>query len=106
MLVPLASERFFFLCNPNPIKNKIIPILKKNDVVKSSVFGSYARGDNNPESDIDILIEFKGRKSLFDLVGLQHEIEDELGRKVDLLTYKSIHPLLKDYILRTHIITL
>ena len=87
------------------IKRKIIPILKKNDVVKAGIFGSYARGEAKKRSDIDILIKVKrGKKfSLFDLVGLQMELEKKLGKKVDLLTYNGISPYLKKYILEDEI---
>ncbi|MCP1393500.1 MAG: nucleotidyltransferase domain-containing protein [Methanothrix harundinacea] len=51
------------------------------------------------ESDIDILIEFEGRRSLLDLAHLKNELEDATNRRVDVLTYKSLHPRLKDRIL-------
>lgn len=51
------------------------------------------------ESDIDILIEFNGTKSLLDLARLKIELEDVLKCKVDVLTYNSLHPLLKKQIL-------
>jgi predicted nucleotidyltransferase len=82
------------------IRNKIINILQRNDVKRASLFGSVVRGELTDESDIDILIEFEGRKSLLNLVGLKIELEEILKRKVDVLTYKSLHPLLKDRILR------
>ena len=87
------------------IKRKIIPILRKNDVVRAGIFGSYARGEAKKRSDIDILIKVKrGKKfSLFDLVGLQMELEKKLGKKVDLLTYNGISPYLKKYILEDEI---
>jgi uncharacterized protein len=84
----------------NDISLKIIPILKKNHVSKAAIFGSYARGDYNKKSDVDILVEFSKRKSLFDLNELQYLLEDVLGKKVDLLTYSSINHRLRDYILR------
>ncbi len=77
----------------------IITILKKYDVEKASLFGSIVRGELTSESDIDLLIEFKGDKSLLDLVSLQFELEEKLDFKVDVLTYNSLHPLLKDQIL-------
>ena len=82
------------------IREKILYALKQNDVKRASLFGSVVRGELTDESDIDILVEFKGRKSLLDLVGLKLELEEMLKRKVDILTYNSLHPLLKDRILR------
>ena len=81
------------------IKTKIIPILENQDVSKAAVFGSYAIGEARQNSDVDLLIEFRTRKSLFDIVGLKLELEKVLKKEVDLLTYKSIHPLLKNIIL-------
>ena len=84
------------------MKRKIIPILKQYDVQKAALFGSFVRGEQRQDSDIDILVEFKNRenKTLLDLVGLELELEELLNHKVDVLTYHSIHPLLKDYILK------
>lgn len=82
------------------IKNKIIPILKKNGVKKAAVFGSYARGDYNKKSDVDILIEYaKEDKSYFDLISIQLELEKKLDKKVHLLTFGGIHPYLRKVIL-------
>lgn len=81
------------------IKKKITPILKRRDVTRAAIFGSYARGDYKKKSDVDILVKFKGDKSLLDLVRLQNEIGDEIGKKVDVLTYNGIHRLLKKRIL-------
>ena len=80
-----------------------IPLLKKNDVVKASIFGSVARGAEKKRSDVDFLVKFKGRKSLLYLVRLKHQLEDTLHRHVDVLTYKSVHPPLKKYILKDEV---
>jgi predicted nucleotidyltransferase len=85
------------------LQKKIYPVLEANDVVKASVFGSFARGENLPESDVDILVELKEPKGLLFLAGLKFELEDAIGRKVDLLTYKSVNPLLKSYIYKDEI---
>jgi len=82
------------------LRNKIIPILERYEVKKAAVFGSFVRGEQKKDSDIDILVEFKGKKSLLDLAGLKIELEDTLQRKVDVLTYNSLHPLLRDRILK------
>jgi len=80
--------------NKEHLFKKIISLIKKHGVKKVAVFGSYARGEERPKSDIDILVEFSERKSLLDLVGIEQELSDELGMKVDLLTEKSISPYL------------
>ncbi|HLB69808.1 MAG: nucleotidyltransferase family protein [Candidatus Methanoperedens sp.] len=81
------------------IKDRIINALRRNDVNRASLFGSVVRGELTAENDIDILVEFRGRKSLLDLVGLRLELEEVLNMKVDVLTYNSLHPLLKERIL-------
>jgi hypothetical protein len=81
------------------IKGIIIEVLKKYGVKRASLFGSIVRGEDTEDSDIDLLIEFEERKSLLDLVGLKLELQEILGRKVDVITYKSIHPLLRKQIL-------
>ncbi len=85
------------------IKKIAVPILRKNNVVRAGIFGSFARGDAKKGSDIDILIKFKGRKSLFDLAGLELDLEEKLGRKVDVVEYCTIHPLLRDRILHEEV---
>ena len=62
------------------------------------VFGSYARGDQNKDSDLDILIDFKEKINLLELIGLEQELSELLGIKVDLITQKSLHPPLKPLI--------
>lgn len=70
--------------NLNSLKKVIVPILKRNGVVKAGIFGSVARGEATKKSDVDILIKFKGRKSIFDLAHLELELEKNLHRKVDV----------------------
>ena len=82
------------------LKDRIIPVLERYEVKRAAVFGSFVRGEQKPTSDIDLLIEFKGRKSLLDLAGLKIELEETLHRKVNVLTYNSLHPLLRDRILK------
>ena len=80
-------------------KDVILEILKKNDVKRASLFGSIVREEMTSESDIDLLVEFNGKKSLLDLAGLKLELEEKLKCNVDVLTYYSLHPLLKEQIL-------
>ena len=80
-------------------RERALEILQKNGIKRAAFFGSIVRGEMTDESDIDILIEFEGRKSLLDLAGLKLDLEDALERRVDLLTYRSLHPMSKDRIL-------
>ena len=73
-------------------------ICRLNDVTFLGVFGSFARGDATPESDLDLVARFAKRKSLLALVRLERELSKALGRKVDLFTEASIHPYLRDRI--------
>ena len=81
------------------LSDKIVDILRRNDVKRASFFGSIIRGEMTEESDIDILVEFEGEKSLLGISHLKNELEDAINRRVDILTFKSLHPLLRDRIL-------
>lgn len=85
------------------LQKEIVPILKKNGVTKAGIFGSYARGEQKKTSDVDILIEMPGEKSLFDMGGLKVELEEKIKKKVDLVEYCTIHPKLKDQILKEEV---
>jgi len=82
------------------IKKKILPILKRQGVIRAAVFGSAARDEMKKSSDIDILVKLKKNKTLLDLVGLQLELQDKLGRKVDVVEYGALHPLIKNIVLK------
>ena len=80
-------------------QNIILEVLRPFKPVEVGIFGSFARGEEAPESDIDILIDFgTTRLTLFDLVLIGNELEERLGRKVDLVTRRALHPFLKPYI--------
>lgn len=81
------------------IKREILPILKKADVKKAALFGSYVRGDNTQKSDIDILVDLPARSTLIDLVGIKQAIEEKLKKNVDVVEYDGIDPLFRASIL-------
>ena len=86
------------------IKIKAIPILKRHKVVKAGIFGSYARGKQKNKSDIDLLIEIKEKGiSLLDIIRLEQELEKYLKKKIDIVEYREIHPLLKKKILKEEV---
>ena len=82
------------------VKKLAIPVLKEHGIKKAAVFGSFARGDFDDKSDVDILIEPPEGFSLFDLSGLHLDLEDVLGRKADVVTYNSIDPLIKGRVMK------
>ena len=80
------------------IQNKIRPILKEYGVKRAAVFGSVSRGDDNPKSDIDIMVSLGKPMGMFAYMSLIEEMEDKLGRKVDLVTENSINKFVRPYI--------
>lgn len=80
-------------------RKEILKIAKSYGAKSLKVFGSCARGEDNTDSDIDLLIELEGGRSLLDIVAIKHEIESLTQRKVDVVTEKGIHWYIKDRIL-------
>jgi hypothetical protein len=86
--------------NIEKLKKQITPVLEKYGVRRASLFGSSARGQDTEDSDIDILVELGEKGGLFTLASLKRELEQETGAEVDLLTFNSINPLLKEDVLK------
>jgi len=81
-----------------------IDIIKKYDIAEVSLFGSALREDFNSSSDFDLLIVFNNSqdKSLLDIVDLKNELEEVLGRKVDIVEKEALkNPYRKEQILQT-----
>ncbi len=64
------------------------------------VFGSLARGEARPDSDVDILITLEPERSLLDLIALQQDLEDLLNCKVDVVTEAAVSPYIRPQVLR------
>ncbi|HEV7350193.1 nucleotidyltransferase family protein [Telluribacter sp.] len=79
-------------------KNKIKEITSRFKPSLVGVFGSYARDEHTLNSDLDILIDFKSKVNLLDLIGLEQELSDSLGIRVDLVTINSVSEHIKPYI--------
>ena len=79
--------------------DKLIEICRQNDVSMIGVFGSFARGEANGRSDVDLLVRFSKRKSLLDHIALERQLSTVLGREIDLLTEASLSPYLRKRIL-------
>lgn len=76
----------------------VAEVCKKNNITSLSLFGSYARGDFTPQSDMDMLVRFSKPKSLLDLVRIERELANRLGKPVDLVTEDAVSPYLKETI--------
>lgn len=85
------------------LEKEIIPVLKKNNVIKAGLFGSYVRGENKKSSDIDILVKLKPGDGYFELVRLERDLQKHLGKKIDLVTYNSLNHLLRQRILKEEV---
>lgn len=79
-------------------QDTLAEICRRNDIAFLGVFGSFAREEATTRSDIDLLARFSERKSLLDLVRIERELSEALGRQVDLLTEASVSPYLLDRI--------
>ncbi len=77
------------------IAKKAKPIFRKNHVSYAAIFGSRARGDNRPDSDLDIMVRFKKNPTLFGLVGMNNDLTDALGIEVDLVMEDGMYPEIK-----------
>ena len=79
-------------------KQQLNKMCKENSISYLALFGSYARGEETPESDVDLLIDYADSKSYFDHVRIERRLEELFNRNVDLVTRRSLHPYIKDYV--------
>ncbi len=81
------------------IQQSALPIFQKYDIRKASLFGSVLRGEDTEKSDIDVLVDMPKKMSLLDVVAFQLDLEDALGKSVDVVEYDLIKPSLQSNIL-------
>ena len=81
-------------------KEEILRLAAKHGAHNVRLFGSAARGDAGPESDVDFLVEFEDGRSLLDLSGLWLDLEELLGRKVDVAQPQTLHWYIRDRVLK------
>jgi len=84
------------------LEEELAEVCQRNDIVFMAIFGSFVKGEQDVESDIDIAIEFDkdSRKTLLDLVRIEEELTEIFGRKVDLGVFSSINPYVIDDVKR------
>jgi predicted nucleotidyltransferase len=68
-------------------------------VVRLRIFGSAARGEERPESDVDLIVDFRVPKGLLDLCRLERRLGEVFGRPVDLVTEPGLSPYIREAIL-------
>jgi hypothetical protein len=88
------------------LKDEIAHILKRHGVCRAAIFGPFATEQAKEHSDVDIPVEFTGTKSLLGLVTLKIQMEEALERKVDVLSYDSLSPLIREQVLREQVIVI
>ena len=81
-------------------RQDILRVAERHGAYNVRVFGSVARGEAGPDSDIDFLVELEPNKSLFDLGGLLMDLQALLGREVDVVTEKGLHWYIRDRVIQ------
>ena len=81
-------------------REHILQIAARHGARNIRVFGSAATGEARADSDLDLLVEFEPGRSLLDHVALVQELEDLLGRKVDVVTERALHWYIRDRVIR------
>lgn len=85
-------------------REEILRIAAQYGAYNVRVFGSVARGEATPESDVDFLVELEPERTLLDQIGLMQSLEKLLGRKVDVIEPETLHELIKDKVLRESVV--
>lgn len=86
-----------------PNQNKLVDVMRRNQIEFAALFGSRAKGTEKKDSDYDILIEFSpnAEVGLFEYQAIENEISSTLGEKVDLVTVGGIDKYIKDEVFQT-----
>jgi predicted nucleotidyltransferase len=78
---------------------RLASMCREHGISRLRVFGSAARGEDRPDSDIDLIVDYIGRKGYFELVELEEELAKFFGREVDLVTERGLSPHMKEAVL-------
>jgi len=79
-------------------KKFVADFCSKNGIRYLAVFGSFARGEEKKTSDLDLLVDFSEKKSLFDFVKIKDDLERSVGREVDLVNKNGVKPFLRPFV--------
>lgn len=86
------------------IKKLTQPVFKRYRIKRAGVFGSVARGESREGSDVDILVDMDLSYDLLDFIKFRQELESSLNRKVDVVEYKAIKPMIRENILNSEVL--
>ena len=81
-------------------REEILKIATKHGAYNLRIFGSVARGEERQDSDVDFLVDMESDRNLLDRIGLMQDLEDFLGRKVDVATVKVLRDFCRESILK------
>ncbi len=81
-------------------REEILKIATKHGAYNLRIFGSVARGEERQDSDVDFLVDMESDRNLLDRIGLMQDLEDLLGRKVDVATVKVLRDFCREGILK------
>ena len=79
---------------------EILHVARSHGALRVRIFGSAARGEAGPKSDLDVLVDLEPGRRLLDIVALKQDLEDLLGRKVDVVTEAAVSPYIREEIVR------
>lgn len=85
-------------------REEILRIAAEHGAKYVRLFGSVARGEARPDSDVDLLVQLETGRSLLDLIAIKQDLEDLLGCKVDVVTEASLSPYIREHVLREALI--
>ncbi|PHJ66271.1 DNA polymerase subunit beta [Nostoc linckia z18] len=85
-------------------REEILTIATKYGAYNVRVFGSVARGEATPDSDVDFLVELEPQRTLLDQIALMQSLEELLGRKVDVTEPKTLHECIKQKVLKEAVV--
>lgn len=87
-----------------PLKEEILKIAAQYGAYNVRIFGSVARGEARPDSDVDFLVELEPQRTLLDQIALIQSLEELLGRKVDVTEPETLHELIRDKVLQEAVV--
>jgi predicted nucleotidyltransferase len=86
------------------IKELSEPVFKRYNIKRAGVFGSVARGEQNDQSDVDILVDMESSYDLFDFLQFKRDLETKLNKKVDLVEYSALKPVIRESVLSSEVL--